>query len=335
MLRVLIFVKQHLHWMIIGVITAGLMNLKFFGGIDVPKNVLVGVVVFLVIFPVMINTDFQQVFAHLKEPRPVFCSLALNFLVSPLIAWILARLFLSHHPDLSIALYIIALLPTSAMSAAWTSFSGARMSTALYLIPVNLLFAGFIGLPFILPIFSGDYFTINKLLIVKNILLVFCTPLILGDLTRRIIVKTKGKDTYQKKVKPQLGGLSSLGVLVLLFLVMSLKRNQILLDNLGMIWTILLPVGLYYGLMYLASIGWASFLVRRGALPGDKAVVIVYTSVARHVNISLAVILSTFPMESIPMMVLLLIIGYIIQVPGLAVYAQHHGRKMAGPLTPV
>ncbi|BBO74592.1 hypothetical protein DSCW_20090 [Desulfosarcina widdelii] len=65
-------------------------------------------------------------------------------------------------------------------------------------------------------------------------------------------------------------------------------------------------------------------------MPGNKAVVIVYTSVARHVNISMAVILSTFPMESVPMMILLLIVGYILQVPSLAVYAQHHGRKMVG-----
>lgn len=329
MSMILIFVKKHLHWLIMAVIAAGLLNLKFFGGFEIPKTLLVGIVVFLVIFPVMINTDFAQVFAHFREPRPVFCSLALNFLVSPLIAWAAAGIFLSDHPDLSIALFIIALLPTSAMSAAWTSFSGARISTALYLIPINLLFAAFVGLPVILPLFCGSGLSINKLLIIKNILMVFLTPLILGDLTRRLIVRAKGRDIYEQQIKPRLGGVSALGVLVLLFLVMSLKRNQILLDNLGMIWTILLPVGLYYGLMYLAGIGWAGFLVRKGSLSGDKAVVIVYTSVARHVNIALAVTLSTFPMESVPMMVLLLITGYVLQVPSLAVYAQHHGRKMA------
>jgi arsenite transporter len=70
--------------------------------------------------------------------------------------------------------------------------------------------------------------------------------------------------------------------------------------------------------------------VRREALAGDKAVVIVYTSVARHVNIAMAVILSTFPIESAPTMILLLIIGYILQVPSLAIYAQHYGREIAG-----
>ena len=328
--NILVIVKKYLHWLIMAAIAAGLLNLKFFGGLEIPKSLLVGIVVFLVIFPVMINTDFQKVFAHFREPRPVFCSLALNFLVSPLIAWGVSTLFLSEYPDLSIALFIIALLPTSAMSAAWTSFSGARMSTVLYLIPINLLFAALIGLPVILPFFYGSDLAINKLLIIKNILLVFLTPLVLGDLTRRLIIRSKGREIYEQKIKPRLGGVSATGVLVLLFLVMSLKRNQILLDNPGMIWTILLPVGLYYGLMYLASVGWAGLLVRKGSLSGDKAVVIVYTSVARHVNIALAVTLSTFPMDAVPSMILLLIIGYVLQVPGLAVYAQQHGRKMVG-----
>ena len=329
-LNFLVFVKKYLHWLIMAVIIAGLLNLKFFGGLEVSKTTLVGIVVFWVIFPVMINTDFERVFAHFKEPRPVFCSLLLNFIVSPLIAWGMAQLFLSGYPDLAIALLVIALLPTSAMSAAWTSFSAARMPTALYLIPINLLFAAFIGLPFILPLFSGDQYAIDKFLIIKNILMVFLTPLILGDLTRRLLIRIKGESVYQETIKPQLGGISAIGVLTLLFFVISLKRNLILLDNLGMILTILVPVVLYYGLMYVISVSWALFLVRRGALPGDKAVVLVYTSVARHVNISMAVILSTFPMESAPTMILLLIVGYIIQVPSLAVYAQHHGRKMAG-----
>jgi len=289
---------------------------------------LVGIVVILVIFPVMVNTDFERVFAHLKEPRPVFCSLTLNFIVSPVIAQGVAHLFFVEYPDLSIALLVIALLPTSAMSVAWTSFSGARMSTALYLIPINLLFAAFIGLPFILPFFAGTEYPIDKFLIIKKVLLVFFTPLIFGDLTRRALIKIKGQSVYQEKIKPQLGGISAIGVLILLFLVISLERNLILLDNTRMIWTILVPVVLYYGLMYMVSVGWAIFLVRRRVLPGDKAVVIVYTSVARHVNISMAVILSIFPMESVPMMIMLLIVGYILQVPSLAVYAQHHGRNM-------
>ena len=330
MLGALAFVRKNLHWLMLAVIVLGLLNLKFLGGLVLPKSLLVRIVIFLVIYPVMINTRFDELFSHLKEPRPVFCSLILNFAISPLIAWILASIFLKGRPELASALLLIALVPTSAMSAAWTAFSGARMATALYLIPANLLFAAFIGLPFIFPLLLGDMVTVDKLAIIKNILLVFLIPLILGDLTRRAIIRLKGLETYQKRVKPELGGVSGLGVLLLLFLVMSLKRNAVLLENMDMIWVILIPVALYYLLMYGAGVAWSLFLVRRGVLAGERAVVIVYTSVARHVNISLALVLSAFPLESASPMILLLIVGYIIQVPSLAFYAQHHGKKLAG-----
>jgi len=315
--------------MMIVAIVLGLANLKLFGGWDLPRPLLVGIVIFLVIFPVMINTRFDELFFHLKEPRPVFCSLFLNFFISPLIAWIGVSLFLKGEPELASAMYLIALVPTSAMSAAWTAFSGARMATVLYLIPTNLLFAAFIGLPFIFPLLMGDAVDVNKWAIIKNILLVFLTPLILGDITRRLIIRYKGAQVYQNRIKPELGGISGLGVLTLIFLVMSLKRNTVLLNNLDVVWIVVVPVILYYLLMYLLSVLWGLFLIRRGAMGGEKAVVIIYTSVARHVNICLALVLSTFPIESASLMILLLIVGYIIQVPTLAFFAQHYGKKLA------
>lgn len=315
--------------MMIVAIVLGLANLRLFGGWNLPRPLLVGIVIFLVIFPVMINTRFDELFFHLKEPRPVFCSLFLNFFISPLIAWIGVSLFLKGEPELASAMYLIALVPTSAMSAAWTAFSGARMATALYLIPANLLFAAFIGLPFIFPLLMGEAVDVDKLAIIKNILLVFLTPLILGDITRRLIIRYKGTQVYQNRIKPELGGISGLGVLTLIFLVMSLERNAVLLNNLDVVWIVVVPVFLYYLLMYALSVLWGFFLIRRGAMAGEKAVVIIYTSVARHINICLALVLSTFPMESASLMILLLIVGYIIQVPTLAFFAQHYGKKLA------
>jgi arsenite transporter len=169
------------------------------------------------------------------------------------------------------------------------------MATALYLIPANLLFAAFVGLPFILPLFIGDIMAVSKLGIIKTIFLVFIIPLILGDLTRRVIVRLKSPEFFDRRVKPNLGSAGAVGILILVFLIMSLERNTILLKNLDRMAIMVPPVILFYGFLYLISTAWAWFLMQSGALPGEKAVVIVYTSVARHVNISLALILSSFP----------------------------------------
>ncbi|MBW2735603.1 MAG: arsenic resistance protein [Deltaproteobacteria bacterium] len=321
------FLKSRLHYILLVTIALGLANVFFLGGWNIPKPVLLGLVIFGVIYPVMINIRFEDVLGHFRRPRPLFCSMGLNFIVSPALAAAIGWLFLQNQPELHAALMLLALLPTSAMSAAWTAFSGAKLETALYLIPANLLFAAFVALPFLLPWLLGGRIAVEPWKITQNILLVFLTPLILGDLTRRLLVRWKGLETYQKNIKPHVGGFSALGVTILILLVMGQSRNAILLKDVDLLWQAALPVLLYYLALYPLAIGWAVFLARSGALPRDKALVIVYTSVTRHVNISLALVLATFPPAAIPKMVLLVVLAFLVQVPSMAFFAQHFGRR--------
>lgn len=326
-MAILEVIRRRLQLFVVAAIALGLANVYFFGGWQTPRNLLVAVVVGLVIYPVMINMNFVEVVAHLREPRPVFCSLFINFVLSPMIGFILGRIFLSGHPELFAALLLVALIPTSAMSTAWTAFSGARVATALYLIPANLLFAAFVGLPFFFPFLSGDSVQVDQLGILRNLALVFFLPLVAGNFTRALLVRRVGKEAFAERIKPQLGNVSAAGTLVLLVLAMSLPRNAMLFQNIGLLWRIVLPLVLYYGLLYALSWLWANMLVKRRVLPPEKAIVIVYTSVTRHINITLAVIVSTFPMASAGLMVLLVIVAYVIQVPTMAVFAQRIGTS--------
>lgn len=326
------FLKKHLHYVLLVVIALGFANVYFFGGWKIPKPVLLGIVIFGVIYPVMINTRFEDVIGHLRRPRPIFCSLALNFLISPAIGAFIGWIFLREQPELYAALLLLSLVPTSAMSAAWTAFSGAKLETALYLIPANLLFAAFVALPFMLPWLLGGRVAVDPWKITQNILLVFLTPLILGDLTRRVLVRWKGPEAYQKRIKPQVGGLSALGVTILILLVMGQSRNAILIKQADLLWRAALPVLLYYAALYPLAVGWAVFLARSKTLPRDKSLVVVYTSVARHINISLALVLATFPPAAVPKMVLVLVVAFVLQVPSMAFFAQHFGKRfVAGP----
>ncbi len=321
------FFKQQLHFILLVVIGLGLSIVYLFGGWQIPRWVLLGLVVFGVIYPVMVNTRFEDVISHFSRPRPIFCSLVLNFLVSPAIGLLIGWLFLRDYPELFAALLLLSLVPTSAMSAAWTAFSGAKIETALYLIPANLLFAAFFALPVVYPWLLGGRVAVDPWEITQNILLVFLTPLILGDLTRRLLVRWRGEQVYRDHIKPHLGGFSALGVTILILLVMGQSRNALLLDQANLIWRAGLPVVLYYLALYPLAVGWAVFLARSKALPPDRALVVVYTSVARHVNISLALVLATFPPEAVPKMALVIILAFILQVPSMAFFAQHFGRR--------
>ncbi len=327
MTQFLTVIRKNLHYLILVSIGLGLANVYFWGGVTIPKNILVAFVVLFVIYPVMINTKFEDVLRHFQEPRPLFCSLFINFGISPLIAYGIGTIFLEGQPEFFTAFILLSLIPTSAMSAAWTSFSGARLATALYLIPANLLFAAFIGLPFILPFLIGNMVKLKVLAIIKNVLLVFGLPLVAGDLTRRLLVKWKGEESFSKHIKPNLGNVSALGVFILVLMAMSQKRNTLILSHASILLKIIIPIILYYVLLYLIGILWAHFLTRRRVLPADRAIVIVYTSVARHINISLALVLSAFTAEQSTLMILFILAAYIVQVPSLAFYSQKFGIR--------
>ena len=325
-LKVFGFIRTNLQYLMIAAIMLGFCNVYVFGGFDIPKGILLFIMIVFVVYPVLINTKFSEIVSHLREPRPIFCSLVLNFVFSPFIAYIIGTLFLSDNAELFTALMLLSLIPTSAMSTAWTSFSGGSLPTVLYLVPFNLLFASFVALPFMLPVFVREAITIDQIAIVKNIVLVFGLPLVLGQATRMAIIRLKGIGTY-RAIQPEFGGISAAGILVLLFLVMSLKRNAVLLGQYHLIFSILVPVVVYYGCIYTISILWARFLVWRKTLPADKAITLVYTSVTRHVNISLALVLSAFALNQASLMILLIVLAYIIQVPSMAFYAQHFGKR--------
>jgi ACR3 family arsenite transporter len=282
---------------------------------------------FLVIYPVMINLRIEELFHGLKKPKPLLFSLLINFTVSPALAYLIGSLFYGDQPQLFTALMILSFIPTGSMTAAWTSLTGGSLPTALIIIPGNLFFSALVAVPLILPPIIGRMVEVSPWTFMRSILLVFFIPMLLGMLTRSAIVRSAGEEKYRKVIKPELGGLSSAGIILLIFLIISLKRTSVLLDEPGLLIQIILPMVLYYGAMALISTGYMLLLVGKGLLTRGEGIVISYASMVRHLNITMAVILVTFPVEEAAAMLLLIIIGFIIQVPSVGFYAKKFGAR--------
>ncbi len=321
------FLRSNIHYFIILSILSGLFNSWYNGGWNISKNILVAITMFLVIFPVMINMKIEGLKKSLKKPSILFFSLFINFVISPFVAWCLVNYFLTDHPDIYVSIMILSFIPTSAMTAVWTHLSGGSVETAMFLIPANLLFTALIAIPFILPYILGEAMSIGIFVFIKSISLVFFLPLILGIFTRHLIIKKFGNDIYANVIKPELGALSSIGILILSFLVMSLERTKILFRHPELILTILVPVVLYYVLMLLISTIYIKIIVNKTTIDCRDAIVIGYASSVRHLNITLAVIFVTFSMEDSAMMIIPIILGFIVQIPLLAFYSKHYGQN--------
>ncbi len=307
MKKILLGAKKNLTWsipvmIIIGLITGAMFNVK-------PLKSLVTPILFIMVFPMMLNVKFKDLVEVLKEPKAVLLSLLLNFTVAPLLAFTLGKLFLSHDPMLFMGMILIGLIPTSGMTASWTGLSGGKVQTALVMMTVNLLLS-MVMIPLYLKILVSSEVTINTLSIVQSLIKVVILPLIFASVTRIFIVKHKGLEAFNN-IKPVFGGVSALGVMAIVWLAIALKAKTII-NQPELAVQVIFPLTLFY--LVLLVVGHSAGKLINSA--GDKSA-LVFSVALRNLTIALGISLSVFG-ESLA--VLLIAIAYVVQLPFAVAY---------------
>ena len=300
MISLLNFVRNNLLYLILGSLVLGLSSGAYFHMTFLKSLVLP--ILLVMVLPMMVNIKIEEVLNAFKDFRPVGLSLVINFIVMPLLALAVSWIFFQNQPVYAVGLYLVALLPTSGMTAAWTGMAKGNLNTALVIIAVNLLLSIFI-LPMYLKFMVGQSVPFDPVHIFKQLLLIVVAPMLAGDLIRRFIVKRWGREGYLK-VKPHLSGISSLGVVLIIFVAMSLKAGQILAD-IGSSALALIPLVLFYVAAIATGLVLGGLLLTR-----EKMIALVYGTAMRDLSIAVAIAMLSFPGAVMP-----IAIAYAIQVP--------------------
>ncbi len=307
MKKLLLFIKKNLTPLIALTIPLALLigynfNMKFL-------KATTSWILFLMVYPMMINLNIKDVINVIKNPKPVAISLLLNFTIVPLIAFAIGKAFFAGNPMLIVGMVLIGLIPTSGMTASWTGLAGGKVQTALVMMATNLL-VSIVMIPIYMKLLLGQVVDTPTLTIIYSLIKVILVPMILGTITRKVIVKLSSEANL-KALKPLFGGISSVGVIAIVFVAISLKSPTIL-ANVGLVGNILLPVILFYGSVLLVS-QLATKLLSDNA---DK-IPFIYGITLRNLTIALGISLSSFG-ESLA--VLLIALSYIVQLPIASLY---------------
>lgn len=313
------FVQMNLTRLILVVMILGLANSYFLGGI--PFNLIIcAVASFLMIYPMFINLRIEDVADIPQHKAPVAISLLLNFILSPAIAFVLGWVFLGQDPFLSLGLMLIALIPTSGMTATWTERSNGNLKVALSIIAISLLVV-VVTLPLVLPLVAGDLLDVGPWFIFQRIIAVIIVPLIMGDMTRRWIIEKKGQEYFKSK-KPLFAGLSSMGLLVVLFLIMSLDVNTMIIENPALVGKAIIPLVLYYLLMF----GLSTLLTSK--LPQPVGVAVVFGTSVRYLALALGIAVPLLgDGTSSALVVLMVALAFFVQVPLSSVYSKWAAKR--------
>jgi predicted Na+-dependent transporter len=219
---------------------------------------------------------------------------------------------------MSLGLLLAALVPTSGMTISWTGFARGNLAAAVKMTVVGLI-AGSLATPLYVNVLLGAHIQMDMAKVFQQILLIVFLPMLAGYATQRGLVKRYGPERFQEQLAPRFPGLSTLGVLGIVFIAMALKAQAIAARPEQLL-IILTPLLLIYGCNYLLST-----LIGKWILPRGDAIALVYGTVMRNLSIALAVAINAFGSAGSEA-ALVIAMAYIIQVQSAAWYLKITNR---------
>ncbi len=277
---------------------------------------------FLMVYPMMVTLNIKHLTKGMNLKLQGTTQM-INFLVIPFLAWGMGRLFFPDSPYMALGLLLAALLPTSGMTISWTGFAKGNMGAAINMTVIGLSLGSLLT-PFYVKGLLGAEVAINFAKVLQQIGIIVFLPMVIGFLTRSLLIKKYGMAIFKEKLAPKFPALSTIGVLGIVFVAMALKAE-------GITAAPQMLVGIFIPLLilYLANYVLSTLVGRIFFVRGD-AIALVYGTVMRNLSIALAIAINAFGSEGADA-ALVIALAYIIQVQSAAWYVKYTDR-LFGPI---
>ncbi len=267
---------------------------------------------FLMLYPMMINLRVEDLSKALSNLKLVSIAIIMNFLFTPIMGAIWTHIFLKHtNPFLAIGFILKVTVPCSGMVTAWTGYAKGRIESALIIVALSLILAIFL-VPLWMWILAGTYVTINPLIIFKKMLLIVVIPLIAGMSTRKLLIKKYGIKRYKQNIAPYFPAISTCGMLLMVFVIIS-SQAKLIISNIHWIILIIIGIATLYPLLFTIAIIIAKLL----HIDYEDAMALGYSVTAKNHAITIGIATTTFGGT---LAVLPAAVAPIIQIPVMLLY---------------
>ena len=266
------------------------------------------------LYGLFLSVPLKDLTKAFKNKRFAFGSLAVNFLWTPVLAWLLGYLLLSDHPYLWIGFIMLMVTPCTDWYLIFTQIAKGNVALATAILPINLILQ-VVLLPLYLFLFSGVSGSIDPSGLWESILIVLVIPFLLARLTGSKVLNRNRKISLNQRLMPFFTG-AQLAFLCLAIAAMFATQGEYLLDNPEMLYLMLIPVMAFFLINYFFS----QMIGRMLKFSYQDRASVSMTTLARNSPISLAIAVTAFPDQ--PLIALALIIGPLIELPILVFISQ-------------
>ncbi len=243
---------------------------------------------FVMLYPMMINLKIEDVVKAAKSPKIISIALLMNFLLAPLLGALWSFILLRNtDPYLAAGFILKIVVPCSGMVAAWTGYARGKVETALIIVALSLLLA--IPLvPFWMWLLARMYVSIDPFMILQKIFFIIILPLIAGLITRKMLIRKIGMEKY-RKISPDFPAVSTLGMLILIFTIISTQARTII-PNFHYVTLVLLGIATLYPLNFLLVI----FISKALHIGFDDCMALGYSVTAKNHAITIGIAVTAF-----------------------------------------